>query len=187
MIRKIISFSILFYILMSTTFRLCGQHGPNAHDDHHFQHHKISLFTGYGLIPGAIDEEGDKKVKVIPVLGFDYDYWFNHKFALGLHSDFELSSYSIEKDHQEYINRNYAFVTALVFLYEPLHGWTLFGGPGYEFEHHENFALFKVGTDVQKSFEGGWSVGIAANYDIKKVNSSLSFGVIAGKRLGKNK
>jgi len=174
--------------LLFTALSVFGQHEAEPHDEHHLQHHKLSLFTGYGLIPGAIDEETEeKRMKVIPVLGLDYDYWFNHKFGLGLHSDLELSSYSVEKDDHDYISREYAFVSAVIFLYEPIQGWSLFGGPGYEFEQQHNFALFKIGTDVSKSFEQGWSVGISASYDIKEVNSSLTFGVIVGKRLGKSK
>ena len=104
------------------------------------------MFTGYGLITRAINEEGKKQIRVIPILGLDYEYWFNHKIGLGLHNDLELSSYVVEKDQQEHIAREYAIVSALVFLYEPLKGWTLFAGPGYEFEkkyfNNNNFFIF---------------------------------------------
>lgn len=71
----------------------------------------------------------------------------------------ELASNAVEKDDQEYLDREYAFISTLIFLYEPLHGWDLFVGPKYEFEHHHNFPLFKIGTDISRSFEGGWSTG----------------------------
>jgi len=115
----------------------------------------------------------------------DYEYFFNHKIGIGLINDIELSSYGVEKDNQEYLERNYAFVTALVFLYEPIIGWSLFAGPGYEFEKHHGFGLIKLGTEVFKSFQAGWSIGITASYEIKEVNSSFSFGLTAAKKLGK--
>ncbi len=180
------TFSVLFSLLLIITTWACGQHESETHDDSHFQHHRLALFTGYGLIPGAINESGKEQVKVIPVLGIDYEYWFNHKIALGLHNDLELASYSVENEKEKYLEREYAFVTALVFLYEPLRGLTFFAGPGYEFEKNHNFAVFKIGTDLTKSFKQGWSTGITLSYDVKEVNSSFSFGLCIGKRLGKH-
>jgi len=176
---------IISLVLLTATWAYC-QHEPDVHEVNQFQHHRLALFTGYNLIPNAINEEGEKRVKIIPVLGLDYEYWFNHKFALGLHNDLELDSYTVEKDHQEYLERHLAFATALVFMYEPMLGWVLFAGPGYEFEKNHSFGLFKIGTEVGKSFQGGWSAGITVAYDIKEVNSSFIFGLTIGKRLGKH-
>jgi len=164
-----------------------AQHAEDQHteDHHNFKHHRIVLLTGYALIWGALDLDGNNKPRIIPVLGFDYECWFTHKIGLGLQNDIELASYSIEKDHQDYIERNFAFATALVFLYEPIPNWALFAGPGYEFEAHHNFPLLKIGTDIGKSFEGGWGVGLNVAYYIKEVNSALSFGITVSKRLGK--
>ncbi len=160
-------------------------HESENHKEEHGHIHRLVLFTGYGIIPGAINEDKEKQVKVIPVMGVDYEFWFNHKFGLALINDLELASYVVEKDHEEYIDRNYAFVTSLVFLWEPVRNWALFAGPGYEFEAHHSFPLFKIGTDISKSFEDGWSVGLAMSYDIKEVNSSLSLGITVAKKLGK--
>ena len=180
------TFGILIILVLLTTIRANCQHESDVHEENQFQHHSLVLFSGYSLIPGAINEEGKEQVEIIPVLGLNYGYWFNHKFALALINDLELASYVVEKDHQEYLDREYAFVTALVFMYEPILGLALFAGPGYEFETNHSFALFKVGTEISKSFEGGWSAGITVAYEIKEVNSSLSFGLTVGKRFGKH-
>ena len=71
-----------------------------------------------------------------------------------------------------------------MFLYEPIIGWSLFAGPGYDIEKNYGVGLIKIGTELLKNFQDGWSIGIAVSYDIKEVNSSLSFGLTAGKRLG---
>jgi len=176
---------LISLVLLTATWANC-QHESDEHEVTQFQHHRLALFIGYNLIPNAINEEGDNVVKIIPVLGLDYEYWFNHKFALGLKNDLELDSYTIENDHQEYLDRHLALATALVCIYEPILGLAFFAGPGYEFEKDHSFGLFKVGTDIGKSFEGGWSAGITMAYDIKEVNSSLIFGLTVGKRLGKH-
>ena len=58
-----------------------------SHEVYYFQPHRLILFTGYGVISGAINEGGSKRPKVIPVLGLDYEFWFNHKIGLGLRTE----------------------------------------------------------------------------------------------------
>ncbi len=140
---------------------------------------------GEPVIGVAIDENGGASLTTIPVIGLDYEYWFNHKIGLALVNDLELASYTVERDHQDYIDRHYAFVTALVFLYEPIPNWALFAGPGYEFEADHNFPLFKIGTFIGKSFEDGWGMGLTLAFDIKEVNSAFSAGITVSKKLGK--
>lgn len=161
----------------------------NAQETHHegFSPHRISLLTGYGFISGAIDGSGNEVRKIIPIIGLDYDYWFSHKIALGLWSDLELNSYTISYEDQQYLDRNYAIVASLVVIYEPIHNWALFAGPGYEIEAHHNFPLLKIGTEYGKSFEGGWGMGLALSVDIKEVNTSINVGLVASKRFGKSK
>ena len=181
---------VLLALLIFLPFIGIGQHEDDQHeenklDTHHLQHHRIAIVAGYGFINGAIDENGKESTKVIPVFAVDYDYWFNHKWAIGLHSDIELSSYSIAEDHQEYLERNYAFLISVVGTYEILPGWAVFAGPGYEFETHQNFAVLRVGTDIAKTFENGWGAAIVIGYDIKEVNSMLNLGLAISKRFGK--
>lgn len=160
-------------------------------DEHHkeihsFKHHKIAIVTGYGFIPDVIDEEGEKLNRVIPVFGVDYEYWFNHKFGVGLHTDLELSSYTVVNDDQEHIARHYAFVISAVFLYEPLHNWALFAGPGRELEHDHSVNLFRIGTDYTKTFQDNWGVGIVLLHDFKEeLVNSTTLGIVVSKRLGK--
>lgn len=174
-------FSLLFFASLS----IYSQHEEENKEDKPIQHHKLTLGTGYGLVQRVIHEDGKRELGIIPVLGLNYEFWINHKIGLGLHNDLELSSYVVEDEEGEHIDRENAISTSLVFLYEPIEGWTLFGGPGYEFEKENSFALFKIGTDLTKNFQDGWSAGIGVVYDFKKVNSSLIFGLLVSKRFGK--
>ena len=115
---------------------------------------------------------------LFPILNTNGAYWC-------LHSDIELSSYSIAEDYQEYLERNYAVLISVVGTYEILPGWAVLAGPGYEFETHQNFAVLRVGTDITKSFENGWGVGVIVRYDNKEVNSMLNLGLAVSKRFGK--
>jgi hypothetical protein len=131
------------------------------HDNEEFYPHSLALFVGYTFIPKYTSEES--QTFVAPTVGLDYIYKFNHKIALGLQNDIELASYEVDIDDDETLNREYAFVTAVVFIYEPVNWWAVFAGPGYEFEHHESFYLTRLGTEFIKRFDDGW--GDYTDYD----------------------
>ena len=150
-----------------------------------FYPHRIAVFSGFALIQGAVNEEGKTVPRAIPVIGLDYEYFFNHKWGIGLFNDLEIANYVIPFEENDVLKREYAFVTALVGLYEPIQGLTFFAGPGYEFETHKNFALIKVGLEVAKTFDDGWSAGFATSFDFKEVNSALSIGLTVVKGVGK--
>ena len=57
---------ILILLLLFASLHTIGQEEQLTHEAHRIQHHRIALFTGYGLIQGAVDVNGDKKPKVIP-------------------------------------------------------------------------------------------------------------------------
>lgn len=179
------TYLLIFSLLFFASLRTYSQEEAAHNEDEPIQHHKLTLGTGYGLVQKVIHEDGKKEFGIIPILGLNYEYWFNHKIGLGLHNDLELSSYVVEDEEGEHIDRENAISTSLVFLYEPIEGWTVFAGPGYEFEKGNSFALFKIGTDLTKNFQDGWSAGICVVYDFKKVNSSLIFGLLVSKRFGK--
>ena len=61
----------------------------------------------------------------------------------------------VERGENESLIWEYAFITAVVFVYEPVGWWALFVGPGYEFENHESFFVTRIGTDFIKRFEEG--------------------------------
>jgi len=187
---------ILIFILTGLLSPMFGQ--ENEEEKEKFRRHTLTLFTGYTLIPESVSTESSehekstlsedgktKKVLIVPTLGLDYDYKFSEKIAIGLQNDIELSSYYVEKDHEEVLEREYAFVSALVFIWEPIPWLALFAGPGYEFEQHEGLLVGKIGADFIKRFENDWGVAATLSVDIKEVNTSASFGITVLKSLGK--
>jgi len=180
----------LVLLLFVTTQQLNAQdHNEHKEASHHekLYKHNLGLFIGFTFIPNTLSS-GEKESFVAPTLGLDYSYKFNHKFALGIQNEFELASYEIEKEHnEETLKREYAFVSALVFIYEPVEWFSLFAGPGYEFEHHESFFLARIGTDFIKRFEDGWAVALTFTVDFKEINTTPAFGITILKGLGKSK
>ena len=147
----------------------------------------LGLFVGYTFIPNYT-ESGEKEAFIAPTIGLDYLYKFNHKIGLGLLNDLELASYEIETEHdEETLKREYAFVSALVFFYEPVNWWSVFAGPGFEYEHHKSFFLARIGTEFIKRFNDGWAATLTFTVDIKEINTTPAFGITILKGLGNPK
>lgn len=149
------------------------------------KHHRVALFTGTTHIPsGENGVEGQGEV-FVPTYGLDYEYWFSHRFALGLYNDIQLGAYIINTDEAEDLERKRAFVTTAVAVFEPVRQLALFGGAGAELEEHENFFVIKVGAEYEFPIGDWWDISISAAYDWKDVYGSWSFGVSIGKRFGR--
>ena len=69
-------FLSLFLLLFVGLSPLKAQEQTENTEEHegHFYRHRIAVFTGYGIISGAVDENGKKQPLIIPVIGFDYEY-----------------------------------------------------------------------------------------------------------------
>ncbi len=164
-------------------------HKEHEEESHHEELYSnaLGLFIGYTLIPNYT-ESGEKEAFIAPTIGLDYLYKFNHKIGLGLLNDLELASYEIETEHdEETLKREYAFVSALVFFYEPVNWWSVFAGPGFEYEHHKSFFLARLGTEFIKRFNDGWAATLTFTVDIKEINTTPAFGITILKGLGNPK
>ncbi len=178
---------LLLLVIINPLFAQDHKEHTEESDHEKIHHHTIGLFVGYTVIPNEVSSE-DSQSYVAPTLGLDYIYKFNHKIGLSLQNDLELAAYEIESDeHEETLKREYAFVSALVFIYEPTNWWSVFAGPGYEFEHHENFFVTRLGTEFIKRFNDGWSFAVTFTLDIKEVNTTPAIGITIFKGLGKSK
>ena len=65
-------------------------------------------------IPNMDGVEGQNKFSVVPAWGFDYDFWFNKRWAVGLHNDLILQQYKIVKEENHtVVERSYRSLCAL--------------------------------------------------------------------------
>jgi hypothetical protein len=186
-----ITYLYFLVLLLFVTFQQSNAQDHKAHEEE--SHHKelyastLGLFVGYTFIPNYT-ESGETESFVAPTIGLDYIYKFNHKIGLALLNDLELASYEIETEHnEETLKREYAFVSALVFMYEPIEWWSVFAGPGFEYEHHKSFFLGRIGTEFIKRFNDGWAVTLTFMVDIKEINTTPALGITILKGLGKTK
>jgi hypothetical protein len=178
--RKLI-LSIIALSSIQVTAQDNIEHQPDS--IHKAPKHQIGIMVGYAWVPQTIDEIGTNKARTIPTIGVDYSYWLSHKCAFKLINDLELSSYLVKDNDGELLERNNKLVTAITFSYEPIYGLGFYIGPGYEFDAHKNLPLIKMGVELVKNFNDGWSSGFNVSVDVNELYQTISAGVIISKRL----
>lgn len=87
---------------------------------------------------------------------------------MGLHNDFIMQSFNIEDKHREpAIKREFPVLSCLVGIYKAGKHWSVFTGPGKEFEKNENFTVVKTGIEYGVELPGDFEVGFGLEYDTK--------------------
>ena len=115
--KKLFYVSLFIFASAATVLNAQDVLAEDEHQSDHlteFSPHRIGVLMGYGFVYGAVDENGENTPLIIPVIALDYEYWFNHKIGLGLLNDLELTSYTMENEDQEYLERSYAFITSMI-------------------------------------------------------------------------
>jgi hypothetical protein len=163
------------------------EHGSDS--EHGISGHKITLVMAYSFIDNSFtDQTGD--ILIVPTFGFNYDYYFNARWGLGIHTDILLQQYKVEKhgSHEEILRENPVGSAGMV-LFKPNHRWTRMAGYGVEVEKHENFQMVRTGVEYGIALPKHWELGFSIEFDYKiNTHSSLMFGVAFSKMLGrKNK
>jgi hypothetical protein len=141
----------------------------SAPDHEEFKPHSaISLVISHANVFNGTDENGKKQVLDMAAWGFDYNYHFSPKWAIGLHTDIILESFKVEgKEDGEVIERSRPIAPALVGIYKPNHHWSLMAGAGVEFAKEENFFLTRLGIEYGVEIRNRWEVFGSFAYDIK--------------------
>ena len=183
-------------ILITHGLGLAAQNHEDGTDADHYKDtehgrsgHKITLVMAYSFIDNSFSDQ-TSDILIVPTFGFNYDYFFNARWGLGLHTDILLQQYKVEKHGgQEEILRENPVGMAGMVLFKPNHRWTLMAGYGVEVEKNESFQMIRTGVEYGIALPRYWELGFSLEFDYKiDTYSSLMFGVGFSKMLGrKNK
>lgn len=176
------------FLLFSWLFLFIGplmaqEHNLEQAESGHTPRWRGAIMMGNSHVPRAFD--GEKNILVIPTWGFDVDYYFHPRWSVAFQSDIKLQSFEV-KDEGTLLERSFPFSTVLAAHYHFKRHWSVFTGPGYEFEKSENLFLWRVGTEY--SFEITEKFEIALNFifeDKQGVYDTWMFGVAFNKVLGR--
>lgn len=137
---------ITLVLLVALVFQISAQDHKDLRDKHNDgRGFRIAGIIGHTLI----NTEGVDNV-FVPSWGLDLEYWFNHKWGLGLHNDIEIETFIIRNFDNEEIERVNPIVLTLDVLYQFGGGFVITVGPGVELEKEESFYLMRVGIEYEK-------------------------------------
>lgn len=149
----------------------------SIHEDGGF---KIAAVIGHTYINSG----GPEGNLYIPSWGLDVDFWFSHKWGIGLHNDVEIENFVVEKDEAEFIERVNPLVFTLDVLYNFGQGFILSIGPGLELEQNESFTLVRAGLEYEYDMNKELYLMPTLYYDQRFDGySTTSFGLGIGYKL----
>ena len=150
--------------------------------------HKVGAFLGNSLIHEVHNTiTGKEQYVLAPTFGLDYEYWINHKWAVGTYN--EIAHLDIEvhsEDHEEFIKRENVALFSGVVVFEPIHNFGIFAGTGFETDPHHTFWIRYLGLEYTFIRSNNWDVSLAAGYVNKDLYDAFTFGIVIGRRFGKN-
>ncbi len=136
----------------------------------------------YHTYIGTSTSEG-RNTLIVPSLGLDFEYWFSEAWGIGSHNDIELISFEVERENENFVERETPVLLTLDALWKPWKGLVVIAGPGIEFEPEENLFVFRVGLEYEIEFGSHWDIAPTIFYDSRAdAYDTISMGLGVGKR-----
>jgi hypothetical protein len=178
---------IVIIISLGLTFTASAQEDEHSNvGKHDHLSHRISLVMANAFINNSFSDETND-ILIVPAFGFNYDYFINEKWGLGIHSDILLSQFKIEKHggDAEIVRENPIALCGML-LFKPHHRWIMFVGYGVEMEKQENFQLARIGAEYGIELPKNWELGFSLEFDYKpEAYNSLLIGIGFSKLFGR--
>ncbi|OXB08733.1 hypothetical protein B0A81_08440 [Flavobacterium plurextorum] len=174
-------------VLLTTIFYLVSYSSVTAQENEKkvfSRHHQIGISINHAHVFEGRDDEGNHEVLNLPAWGVDYTYQFHEKWAIGLHTDFIIEKFKVEKtyasgDDKETVERSYPIAPAVMGIYKPSESWSILLGFGGEFSKEENFFLTRAGVEYGYELPKDWEIFGTFSYDLKW-NAYDSWGIGLG-------
>lgn len=120
--------------------------------------HHIALVMSHAWVRQGRNAEGEKEFLVVPSFSFDYNYWINEKWAIGLHTDFLNENFFVETSKGEILERDRPIAPALMGVFKPFERWVFSIGFGREFADEESFTLTRFSVEYGVELPKDWEV-----------------------------
>ncbi len=151
--------------------------------------HNISLTIGHEHSFNGRNEEGKKEFLILPFWGLDYNFRISPKFSLGLHTDFVIENFKVEKNleggPEEIVERTRPVAPALMGFYKFCRHWSVGLGMGGEFAKEENYWLNRLAVEYGAEIRRGWEVFGSFQYDFRwKAYDTWTIGLGIAKSFG---
>lgn len=171
----------LVFLILALGLGLTPLSAQEHQPEHKEGHFRVAALILHTFIP--TDTPTGAEVLILPTLGFDVEYWFNPRWAIGLHNDIELESFEVETEAGDLVKRKTPLVFTLDAIWKPKQHWVFLAGPGLEYTPEETFSLFRLGLEYEFEFVEGIDLSPNVVYDIRNnAFDTFSYGLGVGFR-----
>lgn len=191
-IQKLLPFIFLFFCfsIKAQTHEISEHPSEKKHssEEEHtsLKRHNFGFVVSHTHINSAKENPDGSKFIAAPSFCLNYNFNFNHKWAIGLHNDIILENIDLEHTHEggAGIKRERPISSAIMAMYKPIEHLAILAGGGMEFSNHEDFAVIRFGIETPIHLENNWEIFATLTADIGINNyDSLTFGFGIAKSL----
>lgn len=162
--------SIFFYLLLlffSGSVALQAQEEGEKMESE-FSHHQLGVLLAHtNLRDGNIDS--DKNRITVPSYTIFYNYRFNEKWMLGLHTDIVFEQFITQPSDEEAetIERERPIAPAIMVGYALNEHFTFLVGGGWDIDKEETLNLIRFDLEYGLEIRNGWEFGATFGYDAR--------------------
>ena len=169
-----------------------SDHSSSHHEKH--KNHSITASVNHSVIFNAIKDGESAGNITLPSFGLNYTYFFNEKWAIGLHNDIIIEDFIVKEgssgksddgqggDEIQIIERGTPVAACIMGIYKPLPYLGLMAGFGREFSSHQDFTVIRFGLEAPYHLPNNWELFGILTYDINiDAYQSLTYGIGFGK------
>ena len=152
------------YFFMAFFFSVQGFAQEEESSGHH---QTLGVSISHVNIFNGVDNSENKLIS-LPAWGIDYNYWFNEKWGLGLHTDITVDKFTVDENlgDDAPLERSFPIAPAVMGM-RKFGNHTIMFGLGGEFEKNESLFLNRLGYEYGIEVSEKWEVGAAINYDFR--------------------
>ena len=168
---------VFVFMLLGFSFQQFSAQDIHKNEDSFQPHHSISFIISHTQISQGVQSDGNRKWLSLPSWGVNYNYYFQPKWAIGLHNDIIVEDFVVEEhlksSNSTTLERSYPIASALVGSFKPGKHFAFLVGAGGEFAHTGNFFLIRAGIEYSTHITKSWELNavLANDYKLNAYNS----------------
>ncbi|MEI8075038.1 MAG: hypothetical protein WCH78_09835 [Bacteroidota bacterium] len=174
--------SFLFIAMIGfISFTIAQEKDENEKEVGYKGFHQLSFKLSHSIIGEGVVNGTNKSISA-PSLGFDYNYWVQNKWAVGLQTDMITESFKIEDNGGALIERSTPVAVVPVISFKPINHSMFIVGLGKEYAKEGDFTLTRVGYEYSFELPKKYELSFGITYDHKwEAYEIWTFGIIVSK------
>jgi len=158
-------FSLSVFLLVFSFAK--GQEENEGLGSEEFKHHQIGLLLGHTHMRAGEEIESKNRLS-LPSFTLYYNYFFNERWSVGLHTDLVTEQFVAQSlGGGEAVERERPIAPAVMLGYKPGEHFTFLAGGGVDIDGEETLGLIRIDAEYGLEIINEWEFVVALGYDIR--------------------